>query len=61
MDRAYINYAKLEKMAQRGVIYVIKIKNNFTYNILNDTISNAHFGIPFFISVSYNVVISRMI
>lgn len=27
-DRAYINYAKMEEVTQRGVIYVTKMKKN---------------------------------
>ena len=37
MDRAYIDYEKLEEMTQRGVVYVTKMKKNLKYNILNDT------------------------
>lgn len=37
MDRAYIDYEKLEQMTQRGVIYVTKMKKNLKYNIENDT------------------------
>lgn len=37
MDRAYIDYGKLEEMTQRGAIYVTKMKKNLKYNILNDT------------------------
>lgn len=37
MDRAYIDYEKLEQMTQRGVIYVTKMKKNLKYRILNDT------------------------
>ena len=37
MDRAYIDYQKLEQMTQRGVIYVTKMKKNLKYNIDNDT------------------------
>src|SRR5574344_2080196 len=36
MDRAYIDYQKLEQMTQRGVIYVTKMKKNLKYNIDND-------------------------
>lgn len=36
MDRAYIDYEKLEEMTQRGVIYVTKMKKNLKYSILND-------------------------
>jgi hypothetical protein len=37
MDRAYIDYQKLEQMTQRGIIYVTKMKKGLKYNILNDT------------------------
>ena len=37
MDRAYIDYEKLEKMTQRGVIYVTKMKKNLKYKVLSDT------------------------
>ena len=37
MDRAYIDYEKLEKMTQRGVIYVTKMKKNLNYKVLIDT------------------------
>ena len=37
MDRAYIDYEKLEKMTQRGVIYVTKMKKNLNYKVLSDT------------------------
>lgn len=37
MDRAYIDYEKLETMTQRGVIYVTKMKKNLKYKLLTDT------------------------
>lgn len=37
MDRAYIDYTKLEQMTQRGVTYVTKMKKNLKYSVLNDT------------------------
>jgi hypothetical protein len=37
MDRAYIDYGKLEEMTQRGVLYVTKMKKNLKYNVLSDT------------------------
>lgn len=37
MDRAYIDYQKLEQMTQRGVIYVTKMKKNLKYSIVSDT------------------------
>jgi hypothetical protein len=38
MDRAYIDYEKLEEMTQRGVLYVTKMKKNLKYKISGDTI-----------------------
>jgi hypothetical protein len=37
MDRAYIDYEKLEEMTLKGVIYVTKMKKNLKYRVLNDT------------------------
>ena len=37
MDRAYIDYEKLQEMTQREVIYVTKMKKNLKYRVLNDT------------------------
>ena len=34
MDRAYINYEKLEELTQRGVIYVTKMKKSLRYEVL---------------------------
>ncbi|MFA6873990.1 MAG: IS4 family transposase, partial [Bacteroidaceae bacterium] len=34
MDRAYIDYEKLEEMTQREVIYVTKMKKNLKYRVL---------------------------
>ena len=36
MDRAYIDYEKLEEMTRRGVIYVTKMKKSLKFKILND-------------------------
>lgn len=36
MDRVYIDYQKLEEMTQRVVIYVIKMKKNLKYSILDN-------------------------
>lgn len=36
MDRAYINYEKLEMLTQRGVIYVTKMKSNLNYVLWED-------------------------
>lgn len=38
MDRAYIDYEKLEKMTRRGVVYVTKMKKSLKFRILSDTI-----------------------
>lgn len=37
MDRAYIDYEKLEEMTRRGVLYVTKMKKNLKYKISSDT------------------------
>lgn len=36
MDRAYIDYEKLEALTQREVLYVTKMKKNLKYNIVED-------------------------
>ena len=36
MDRAYIDYEKLETLTQRKVMYVTKMKKNLKYNIIED-------------------------
>lgn len=36
MDRAYIDYAKLEELTERGVVYVTKMKKNLTYVLWED-------------------------
>lgn len=36
MDRAYIDYEKLETLTQRDVLYVTKMKKNLKYNIIED-------------------------
>ena len=36
MDRAYIDYEKFEKLTQRGVIYVTKMKKSLKYQITSD-------------------------
>ena len=38
MDRAYIDYEKLETLTQREVLYVTKMKKNLKYNIIEDFI-----------------------
>ena len=37
VDRAYIDYAKFEEMTQRGVIYVTRMKQNLTYEVIKST------------------------
>ncbi|WP_394707707.1 transposase [uncultured Bacteroides sp.] len=44
MNRAYIDYVKLEQMTPKGVIYVTKMKRNLKDCILNDTISQTPNG-----------------
>ena len=36
IDRAYIDYEKLEKLTQRGVVYVTKMKKGLKYKVLSD-------------------------
>lgn len=36
MDRAYIDYEKLETLTLRGVLYVTKMKRNLRYSVLED-------------------------
>ena len=36
MDRAYINYEKFEKLTERNVVYVTKMKKNLKYELLLD-------------------------
>lgn len=36
MDRAYIDYAKLEELTDRGVVYVTRMKKNLTYVLWED-------------------------
>ena len=37
MDRAYINYEKIEELTKRGVVYVTKMKKNLKYKLLSDS------------------------
>ncbi len=37
MDRAYIDYEKFQKLTEKGVIYVTKMKKSLKYTILKDT------------------------
>ena len=36
MDRAYINYEKFERLTERNVVYVTKMKRNLKYETLID-------------------------
>lgn len=36
MDRAYIDYEKLETLMLRGVMYVTKMKKNLKYSVMED-------------------------
>ena len=45
MDRAYINYAKLEELTDRGVVYVTKMKKRLSYEILVDFIHQKSQGV----------------
>lgn len=36
MDRAYINYEKFERLTERDVVYVTKMKKNLVYDVLVD-------------------------
>ena len=36
LDRAYIDYSKLEEMSQRGTVYVTKMKRNLVFKIIDD-------------------------
>ena len=36
MDRAYIDYEKLEELTRREVLYVTKMKKNLKYSIMED-------------------------
>ena len=38
MDRAYIDYEKLETLTQREVMYVTKMKKNLKYKIIEDCV-----------------------
>ena len=37
MDRAYIEYAEMERLTQEGVCYVTKMKKNLTFRILSSS------------------------
>ena len=36
MDRAYIDYEKLEQLSQNGVVYVTKMKKGLKYQVISD-------------------------
>ena len=45
MDRAYIDYEKLETLTQREVLYVTKMKKNLKYDIMEDCMYQATDGL----------------
>jgi hypothetical protein len=45
MDRAYINYRKFEELTRRDVVYVTKMKQNLTYEVLVDCMDMAPEGV----------------
>ncbi len=45
MNRAYIDYSKIEELTQRGVIYVTKMKKNLVYKTLSDVMLMAPGGL----------------
>lgn len=44
MDRAYIDYEKLEQLTQREVTYVTKMKKSLKYSVENDTMYQTEDG-----------------
>ena len=54
MDRAYIDYEKLETLTQREVLCVTKMKKNLRYNIIEDCMYQTKEG--FFNSCKFNFV-----
>ena len=54
MDRAYIDYEKLETLTQREVLCVTKMKKNLRYNIMEDCMYQTKEG--FFNSCKFNFV-----
>ena len=59
MDRAYIDYEKLETLTQREVMYVTKMKKNLKYNIIEDCVYQNDKG---FMEVRIqNVIFSKML
>lgn len=45
MDRAYINYAKMEEITRRGAIYVTKMKKNLKHETTEDYMYQAPCGL----------------
>lgn len=45
MDRAYINYEKMEELTDRGVVYVTKMKKNLNYEVLADCMEQNEDGL----------------
>jgi len=43
-DRAYIDYAKFERLTQMGVAYVTKMKRGLKYTVLSDTMRQTPLG-----------------
>lgn len=48
MDRAYINYEKMEELTDRGVVYVTKMKKNLKYEVLADCMEQDDKGLMAF-------------
>ena len=44
MDRAYIDYSKMEELSRRNVVYVTKMKKSLVYEILTDKMFNTQDG-----------------
>jgi len=44
-DRAYIDYAKFERLTQMGVTYVTKMKRGLAYKVLSDTMRQSPHGL----------------
>ena len=45
MDRAYIDYEKFERLTQKGVVYVTKMKKSLKFSIQEDCIWQTHDGL----------------
>lgn len=48
LDRVYIDYVKFEELSWVGVIYVIKMKKNFVYEVFVDMIYMIESGLMVF-------------